>query len=72
MDYSRKNAREGLTNPPGILRLAAGTGDSIAEALEDPLTVPAPIVLGKDILDAAQIDSTAACGAHEREMVQAW
>jgi hypothetical protein len=52
---------------PGILRLAAWAGYLIAEALEDKAAIIAMVVLGKDILDAAQIDPTAACGAHKRE-----
>ena len=40
----------------------------VSEALEDQAAIIATIVLGEDILDASQIDSTAAGGAHESEM----
>jgi len=63
----RQYPKKGL-HLPGILRLAARAGDFIAEALEDQAAIPATIVLGEDILDAAQIYSTAAGGAHEKKM----
>jgi hypothetical protein len=64
----RQYPKKGLLHLPGILRLAARAGDFIAEALEDQAAIPATIVLGEDILDAAQIYSTAAGGAHEKKM----
>lgn len=50
---------EKATSCFGILGLAAGAGNLVAQALEDLASIPATIILGKCILDAAQIDSTA-------------
>jgi hypothetical protein len=61
-----------LIRPLGIHGLAARAGYLIAEALEDEAAIPATIVLGKDLLDAAQIDPTAAGGAHEEKIALEW
>jgi len=64
-----RNSQKGwLLHLPGILRLTARAGDPVSEALKDQAAIPASIVLGEDILYAAQIDPTAACGAHGDEM----
>jgi len=48
--------------------LAARARQLVAEAFEDLVAVLAPVILGKDLFRAAQIHSTAAGGAHKKEM----
>jgi hypothetical protein len=54
--------------PLGIGRLAAGAGQSVAEAPEGLPAVPATIILGEGFFYATQVNSTAAGGAHKKEM----
>jgi hypothetical protein len=43
----------------------AKTDHPVSEALEDEIAVSTPVIPGKHILDAAQINSTAAGCAHK-------
>jgi hypothetical protein len=67
-----QNLKISLIRPLRIRRLAARAGNLVAEALEDQAAIPTTIVLGKDILYAAQIHSTAAGGAHEKKIACGW
>jgi hypothetical protein len=52
----------------GIGRLAARAGQSVAEAPEGLSAVPATIIFGEGFFYAAQVNSTAAGGAHRNKM----
>jgi hypothetical protein len=53
----------------GILGLAMHTLGLISISSEDLAAVVTPVVLGKDCLNAAQVDSTTAGGAHKCKLL---